>query len=494
MLWTLQDRRWHPVDDGVLPYLLALMRSLWVWPLLHLWSDFLTPGAADLLRWPAVFGLLAGSTAVAQIAAFRLKPARRDRMAELRSRALFAVTGLAAVALVLYAGTGRPPPWRPDWLNAVAGDPLRSIQTTLIAAALWVWGLLAGQGKLHYEIYARNFAAGAAGLGLAALLSRATGDAAPGVVLSCTLAFFAVGLSTLALAGLRTAQHYERGRDEPPSGVSGHWMATIGGAVVVLLGLGLLVTQILTPDGIRRALGVVTPLLEAAGDLVYYVLLVVAWALFTLLDAIRRLIPAPEGKEVEPLGLPDPPNFAEQFQAVEQTATGLPPGIALFLRIAAVLLVAGALMLAFALVFRRFKTSVEEDAPEVRESIISVELLRAQLRQLFERARPAPAPPPFAAVTGDDPSAQIRRTYQAMLAWAAGQGLARAPGATPREHLEAVSRARPEHGAALGVITAAYLRARYGAEPVAPSLAQQVAEAWEGVARGDGGAGETAWG
>jgi hypothetical protein len=106
------------------------------------------------------------------------------------------------------------------------------------------------------------------------------------------------------------------------------------------------------------------------------------------------------------------------------------------------------------------------------------------LRQLFERARPAPAPPPFATVTGDDPSAQIRRTYQAMLAWAAGQGLARAPGATPGEHLAAVSRARPEHGAALGVITAAYLRARYGAEPVAPSLAQQVAEAWEGVARG----------
>ena len=27
------------------------------------------------------------------------------------------------------------------------------------------------------------------------------------------------------------------------------------------------------------------------------------------------------------------------------------------------------------------------------------------------------------------------------------------------------------------------LRARYGAEPVAPSLAQQVAEAWEGVAQ-----------
>ena len=72
------DRRWHPIDDGVLPYLLALMRSLWVWPLLYLWSNFLTPGVDDLVAgrpssacWPAHGGRAVRDVSHAQPSAAR---------------------------------------------------------------------------------------------------------------------------------------------------------------------------------------------------------------------------------------------------------------------------------------------------------------------------------------------------------------------------------------------------------------------------------------
>ena len=59
-------RRWRWLDDGVLAYALAALRSLWVWPLLYLVTDSLFPGEHDLLAPLTVFGLLAGGTLAAQ--------------------------------------------------------------------------------------------------------------------------------------------------------------------------------------------------------------------------------------------------------------------------------------------------------------------------------------------------------------------------------------------------------------------------------------------
>jgi hypothetical protein len=54
---------------------------------------------------------------------------------------------------------------------------------------------------------------------------------------------------------------------------------------------------------------------------------------------------------------------------------------------------------------------------------------------------------------------------------------------TPEEYLQLVSQSLPDHGTSLALITAAYVQARYSAEPVPPAVAQETARAWEQIAR-----------
>ena len=64
--------------------------------------------------------------------------------------------------------------------------------------------------------------------------------------------------------------------------------------------------------------------------------------------------------------------------------------------------------LIFALAFRRFRTYFEEDVEEERESVLSLDLLKAQLAELFRRKVRTPAPPPYAVTVIDDtPAGQV---------------------------------------------------------------------------------------
>ncbi len=57
----LQPRRWHVLDDGILAYGLALLRALWLWPLLHYFALSTFDDGRDVLAPWMVFGLLAGN-------------------------------------------------------------------------------------------------------------------------------------------------------------------------------------------------------------------------------------------------------------------------------------------------------------------------------------------------------------------------------------------------------------------------------------------------
>jgi hypothetical protein len=491
MRWTLIDRKWHPVDDGVLPYALAAMRSLWVWSLLRLWSAGMAPGQAGLPTWPVVFGLLAVSTAVAQFAAFCVSkipgrgwPERRGGLSKIPGRGLVAFCGLVAVALALYLGLEgtRPALWDWRWLMALTRDPLWLVVTLLIAVWLWWWGVLAGRETIYYDTYAGNFALGTTMLGLAAVVSYATRIVPPGKLLGPALAFFAVSLATLAIASLRNARRYERDRSDSTFRVSRYWLATVGGVVVALLVVGLLLAQVFTPDVVRRLLAVASPLLDLLARALYWILLALAWVIFTLLDGLARLVRFRPGTEGEPPKIQMPPNFAEQLKDLETHPVGLAPGVYLALRIVAGLLIVGVILLIFALAFRRFRTYFEEDVEEVRESVLTLDLLKMQLAQIFRRKHQALEPPPFVVVVGDDSRARIRRTYQALLARAAAQGLPRPPGMTPEEYLHFVGQTLSDRSTALATITSAYMHARYSSEQIAPAVADEAARAWEQVA------------
>jgi hypothetical protein len=483
MRWTLIDRKWHPVDDGILPLALAAMRALWVWPLLHLWSAGLMPGEDDPIAWPLLFALLAVSTAIAQFAAFRMQWARRGALARIADRGLVAVSGLVAVILTLYASTGQPPLWNSGWLDALAQNPGRSVSTLLVAVWLWWWGVLAGRHTIYYDTYASNFALGTFGLGMTAVFSFGTGVVPLSALLGPALAFFAVSLVTLAVASLRAAQRFEREHADPTFRVSRYWLATIVGVVVVLLVSSLLVAQLITPDIVRRILALASPVLDLVAQVLWWVLMVVAWVVFTVLEGLARLVRSSREAQAEPLKMQPLPDFAAQLKDLPTHPVGVAPGAYQALRMLAGLLLAGIILLIFALAFRRFRTFFEDDVIEVRDSVLTLDLLKAQVAQLFRRTNHPPQPPPFANLTGDDPRACVRRTYQAMLAWMATRDLARAPGITPEEYLQLVSQTLPEHSASLALITAAYVRARYSAELVPAAVAQETARAWEQIAR-----------
>src|SRR5512139_3968899 len=63
----LQPRRWHILDDGILAYGLALLRTLWLWPVLHFAALSIFDDGRDALSPWMVFGLLAGGTLAAQV-------------------------------------------------------------------------------------------------------------------------------------------------------------------------------------------------------------------------------------------------------------------------------------------------------------------------------------------------------------------------------------------------------------------------------------------
>ena len=54
-------------DDGILAYGLALLRTLWLWPLLHYVALSIFDDGRDALSPWMVFGLLAGGTLAAQV-------------------------------------------------------------------------------------------------------------------------------------------------------------------------------------------------------------------------------------------------------------------------------------------------------------------------------------------------------------------------------------------------------------------------------------------
>jgi hypothetical protein len=221
----------------------------------------MAPGQASLLSWFVVFGLLAGGTAVAQFATFRMLPGIRSPSGRWAGRGLVAVSTLTALVLTLYLslGRGNGALWDVRWLDGLRANGFAAITILSIAVWLWWWGLMAGRSPLHYRSYAGNFALGIAGLGMAALLSYATLKTPPGALLGAILAFFAVSLITLAAVSLRGAQRFERERSNSTPAIGRYWLVSIGGVVVVLLGIGLLLVQLFTPDTLRQVLATATP-------------------------------------------------------------------------------------------------------------------------------------------------------------------------------------------------------------------------------------------
>jgi len=152
----------------------------------------------------------------------------------------------------------------------------------------------------------------------------------------------------------------------------------------------------------------------------------------------------------------------------------------------AVLLLAIGLLFARAL--RRLLAGEGEEGgvEEVRESILSRNLLRQQLARLWRdwlnwlRRRTQSVFNPFLSLEGEPPTRRaVRAVYQALLAAARERGLPRLRHQTPGEYRHGLEAELPTEGDALAVITEGYVQARYDAEPPDVEQAGRVLQAWE---------------
>ncbi len=296
----------------------------------------------------------------------------------------------------------------------------------IFAAWLWWWGLLAGRDTPGYDTYAANFALGVFALGGAAIWHYALDPVGLGAMLSPILAFFALGLASLAIASLRSTARAQGAPDPSAFRLTRYWAVTVVVVIAALLVSGLLLAQLFTPSAVSKLMAALSGVLDIVARILYWVILAIAWVVFKVGGLVGLVL------HFRPLTLSDvniqtPPSLADQFGDLQQQPAGLSPTAYLIFRVVGAALVAALVFFLFALAFRRFRTYSEEDVEEQRESVLSLDLLHAQLGNLLKGRKRTEAPPPFASVVGDDPAAQVRRVYQALLAWAADGAGGRRP-------------------------------------------------------------------
>jgi len=478
---TLTDYKWNWIDDGLLPYALAAMRAVWVGLLVHVWSRSVMPYRPDLIALPWVFGLLAISTGFAQLGVYVVKT-------NWRAILLIVLGGLGTIALTLYLSldASRPAIWEPRWFGLALHDPGASIVTLIIAVWLWWWGIRTGRERVHYDLFASDFAWGTLMLASAGVIVYATRAAPLREVVFALIPFFAIGLATLAISNLQSTRRFEGGRTDQALAMNRYWLGTVAAVIGVLLLAGLLLGQLFAPETIAWIVKGLVVVLQGLTWLLLGILIVVAYLIFVPLEWLVGKLDWSSHTNDQPL-LNPPPSLAEQFKDLSQGHPNIPPQVYVSLQVLAGVLLVAVIVLIFALAFRRFKTLMEEDVEETREIIFSIDLLKEQLAQLFGRKDTANGvePEPFVSIVGDDPRAQIRHVYQALLAWAASRNLPRPPGLTPAEYSLWLGDRLLDYREPVTAITRIYQQARYSTAPIPATSVEEVLRAWALIAAAD---------
>lgn len=487
----LAPTRWHVLDDGILAYGLALLRTLWLWPVLHYLALSTFDDEWDALAPWMVFGLLAGGTLAAQIgsrignhAVGAVSGGTRDprgaNQSGRRGPIFAALLGIAVLAAVVYLGLGdgRGQTALADVPAALAQQPGRALTTLLVAAGLWWWGLRTGSSTVSYDALSRNFLIGLVGLMFVLAINSAEELIDRSELLAILLAYLALGLFLLALASIQATRRYEHALGEPDLALPGHWWATVGAVVAVLLVAALVLSWLFVPETLGRLAAAVAAVLALIGQIVAWLVMIVSYPIFMVLAwlvGLLAMIPMPESMQ---LAMVPPSPLEPPTQAAGQGGAAVDPTV---WWIGAGVLAIAAIAVLFVLAVRRYQAVAEDDVAETHEGILSIDLLKAQLAELLRRRGRAQARPPYLALAGEDAATSVRRTYQQLLQWAAAQGHERAPGMTPDHYCTLLAAAYPAHAAGFSAITTAYTQVRYGAVLLPAGDAERVAAAWQQI-------------
>ena len=482
--------RWHWLEDGVLPLLVAALRVCWLWPWLELVRRWMTPGypARPLPLW-AIPLLLLGGFFVSRVAL-----AKTDNLRA--ARAYVAGGGLAVILGLLWWQYGRATYAIVDgrWVRGLAyaltdwnvGFPPPFL-TLAVAAAIWLRGVVDGNRRWRRDAVWNTFATGFAAFALMLLLAPLDAGGLPPNTDRWLIALVAVGLAALALASVDLAHvggAWQAGR-RTNMHLNRDWLLIVALVVVGVLVMGLALAALVTPATVAYVLGWVGWLLRWLGTLLGYVLLAVVYVMFLVLTPLfnwlQSLMAGAEPQEGMEMG-----GLQRSLEELaRQPAQELPPMAEETLRWLTLAGIGVVLLVIFALALRYFRNSAEDELDETRETVFSSTLLQDQLaalwNSLLERLRRASGPlgSPYLSLVGEAESrAAIRALYQSVLAAAKEAGYPRAPGQTPREYKARLMEMCRSVGSAWTTITEVYVAARYGLPPPPPDQVERMQEAW----------------
>jgi hypothetical protein len=493
----MKMRSWNWLDEGLLPILMVLMRTAWLWPWLALLRAWFAP-TQQAPVWP--IWVLVGVPLLSFFLTERLLPERRDVAATQQVNRVqigIAATGVILLLVLTWLHFYRMqfPIWSLDWVRALGFDltDLRielPVQILALVSGVYLWlrGVLDGREPIHHERVWGTFLAGVVGMALYLWLSRfGVGermDMSPWLIV-----FFGCGMAALAVANLKIAGGWSpwRQRDSRIQ-ANRYWLLSIAVTILGLLGLGIFLGWVVAPEEVAWLLDGMGVVLGWIGQVLSWIVLgvsfVLFWLIYPLYMFLQRLInnqPREEPEREPQDNLPMPTPEAMQ-QITDPTQT---PEPFRWIGLAVVLLI---VFVVFILVLRRLRAAAEEEPEEIHESIYSNDLLQNQLAAFWQGLRNRfggeADGPAFADLTGEnDTRRTIRAVYQRLLARAAAGGHPRATAQTPLEYVPALQANWPQPADAVRVITDGYIEARYAADPPDAATAQAVAAAWAEIER-----------
>jgi hypothetical protein len=487
--------RWHWLDGGVLPLwivplLVVIVRLCWLWPWLALLRLWLTPAYRSpwLPIW-AIPALGLGAMFVTRAALIQTASLRVARL-------WVAGIGVAAILCLLWwqfaRGTyplvdGRWLGWLAQTLTGWRTGPPPPFLALMVAAGIWLRGVLDGRRPLTRDDVWSIFATGFVLLALVILAGQSAPNALPPNTAGWMVALVAAGLSALAFSSLELARITGRHPAQKPAQLrlNRYWLASVAFVIAGVLAIGLALGAIFTPGTVARALGWTSLLLKWLAALLGYVLLALAYVIFFLLTPLIEWLRSrlAESARLERLPVPDLARQLEQWR--DQPVAPLSPLVAESIRWIGLAGLVAVILVIFALALRYFRTGSEEEVEETRETIFTRAMLQEQLAALWRSwwqrlQQPSRAGlSPYLSLAGEHENrAAIRACYQALLALANTLGHPRARTQTVAEFESHLATLCPEAGSALSAIGEEYVAARYGLNAPSSEQVDRMQKAW----------------
>ena len=244
-----------------------------------------------------------------------------------------------------------------------------------MAAGIWLRGVWDGRLPPSHEEVWHSFAFGFLALAALLLMSKLDPAGFPPGADRWLLLFFASGMAALALASLDLSAITGRMDATMRVRLNRYWLASVLTVIVVLVGIGLLLGALITPDTVAYVLGWTSGLLNLIGTILGYILLAVVYVVFLVLTPLINWLHSLAGGQPrqQPMQMPD---FQRQVHPIPtQTGVELSPALAELLRWLGAGAIVLILVVAFALALRYFRRGDDEETDETRESIVSRELL-----------------------------------------------------------------------------------------------------------------------